>query len=91
MNNSKTIDLVKGNFATADAREIVLTLLSTEMKFHNLRNFSSEERFGESDPVAMQKLEYLRQEREEAELFFSDAIAKGKTITMDLTLTMVTD
>ncbi len=91
MNNSKTIDLVKGSFATADAREIVLTLLSTKMKFHNLRNFSCEERFGESDPVAMQKLEYLRQAREEAELFFSEAIAKGKTITLESTLTMVAD
>lgn len=91
MNNSKTIDLVKGSFATADAREIVLTLLSNKMKFYNLRNFSSEERFGESDPVAMQKLECLRQAREEAELFFSEATAKGKTITLDSTLTMVAD
>ncbi len=91
MNNSKTIDLVNGSFAMADAREIVLTLLSNKMKFYSLRNVSSKERFGESDLIAVQKLEHLRQARGEAELFFSEAIAKGKTITLDLTLTMATD
>ncbi len=88
METSKSLDLIRGCFEPADAREIVLTLLSDKMKFHNLRNLSSQERFGTPDSSAIGKLEHLKAAKREAELFFSEAIAGGNRITINSTISM---
>ena len=48
-----------------------------------MRIFSSRERFGKPDPVSERKIEYLKEARQNVQMFISEAIAQEKNIVID--------
>jgi hypothetical protein len=57
--------LISGEFNTEEAREILLNLIDSKIKFHTLKNFSAEERFGKKDPSSIKRLAELKELRAE--------------------------
>jgi len=57
--------LISGEFNTKEAREILLNLIDSKIKFHNLKSFSTEERFGSKDASSMKRLAELKELRAE--------------------------
>lgn len=58
-------NLLNGTFTTNDAKEIMATLFNDKIRFHRLRNFSHEERFGVPDPLAAERVPLLKQALED--------------------------
>ena len=52
-------NLISGVFEFEDAREVLLSLINQKISFHNLRNFSMQERFGINDGVSEFKIQEL--------------------------------
>jgi hypothetical protein len=55
------LELIKGEFSTSDAKEILLQLFADKIKYHQIRNLSSMERFGEEDGISSKRLPELKQ------------------------------
>ncbi len=88
MKQTETIDLIKGTFTPDEAREILLQLLNSKINFHNLKNWSSRERFGKPDTDSEQKLKYLEESRKNVEMFISKALDGKKNITINSSIEM---
>lgn len=67
-------DLIRGEFSPEDAQEIINHMISKKISFHELRNFSSEIRFGNSDDFSQKRCEELK----ESQLTLSEVIQKAK-------------
>ena len=64
MNRSKTITLIDGYFSSDDAFELLRNLYSSKIQFHQLKNFSSMERFGKEDKMAIERIPKLKESLE---------------------------
>ena len=84
----ETIDLIKGTFTPNEARELLLRLLADKINFHNLKNWSSRERFGKPDIDSEQRVKYLDESRKNVEMFISKAISEQKNITINSSIEM---
>jgi len=83
MNKTETVNLIKGTFAPEEAQEILLELLNGKINFHNRKNWSSKERFGEPDILSEQKLEYLEEARKNLKTLLAEAIKQQKSVTIN--------
>jgi hypothetical protein len=52
---------MRGQFMIDDAEEILMDIFSAELKFYQLKSFSSEERLGKRDESAEKRVNELRQ------------------------------
>ena len=73
MKSNETFNLIDGVFSTDEAREILMNIFSTKIQFHEMKNLSSEERFGEQDTVAKKRIPQLKMELEKLEKIISEA------------------
>ena len=64
MKLKEPIKLIEGKFSPEDAKEILLELINHKINFHTLKNFSSEERFGQSIEGSKKRIEYLKEAKE---------------------------
>jgi hypothetical protein len=64
MNISKTITLIDGHFSSEDAFELLRNLYSSKIQFHQQKNFSSIERFGVEDKIALERIPQLKESLE---------------------------
>jgi len=60
MNKHETLSLMDGHFTADEAREVLISIFQAKIHFHVMRNFSSQERFGCHDKVAMERLPILK-------------------------------
>ena len=64
MNKSKTITLIDGCFSSDDALELLRNLYLSKIQFHQLKNFSSMERFGKEDEMVVKRIGQLTESLE---------------------------
>ena len=83
MKKKETIELINGTFTPTEAREILLQLLNSKIDFHNLRNWSSRERFGKPDSYSEQRLKHLEESRKKVEKLFSNSINDENNIIIN--------
>ena len=60
MNKNVSISLIDGSFDASEAKEILMNIYSTKIQFHELKNFSSKERFGKPDEMALKRIPQLK-------------------------------
>lgn len=60
MKDKNKLTLIEGVFSKEEAREILMNIFSTKIKFHELKNFSSQERFGKDDDTALHRIPELK-------------------------------
>lgn len=91
MKSSETFNLIEGVFSTDEAREILMNIFSTKIQFHEMKNLSSEERFGEQDTVAKKRIPQLKIELEKLEKIISEAKSGTKkfAITSEINILLV--
>ena len=61
MNKSESITLIDGQFSSDDAFVLLTNLYSSKIKFHQLKNFSSMERFGKEDEMSLERISKLKE------------------------------
>ena len=64
MNKSESITLIDGQFSSDDAFVLLTNLYSSKIKFHQLKNFSSLERFGKEDEISLKRISKLNENLE---------------------------
>lgn len=53
--------LIEGTFSDQEAKDILKNFFESKIHFHEMRNFSSEERFGHKDAMAVKRIPELKQ------------------------------
>lgn len=54
-----TFNLIDGAFDAEESKQILLTLIADKVNFHHRKNFSNNERFGQSDVHSDQRIAQL--------------------------------
>lgn len=83
MNKTEKLTLIEGTFSNEEVKEILMNLFSTKIDFHELKNFSSIERFGEVDATAQKRIPQLKQEVEKLTKLLAEANTSKKRITIN--------
>lgn len=65
MKKNHQTKLIQGIFTVEKAKYILLELINQKIKFHSLKKFSNEERFGEDCDNSLNRINELVKEREE--------------------------
>lgn len=73
-------ELIKGDFAAEDAREIINHLLQKKINFHEIRSFGSEIRQGKKDGLSEQRMKELRAAMEHLAVIIKEAELSGKKL-----------
>jgi hypothetical protein len=61
MSNNEKLILIDGVFEHNDAKEILFNVFTSKIQFHELKNFSTTERSGKSDEIAVKRIPELKQ------------------------------
>lgn len=80
MNQKEILSLIDGKFNDEETKEILMNLFSTKIHFHELKNFSSQERFGKEDETARRRIPELKKGKEKAKQIIAEAKAKNKRL-----------
>jgi dihydroorotase len=63
MKKQSKLSLVDGKFTPDEALEVLMNLFSSKINFHELKNFSSQERFGHPDVHSQKRLPQLKESK----------------------------
>lgn len=82
MNKTEKLILIEGKFLHEEAKDVLVNIFSAKINFHQLKNFSSQERFGKDDEIAQKKIPALIKEQEKLLDILSEAKAKNKKLVV---------
>jgi hypothetical protein len=88
MNKIKKLKLIEGDFSCNEAKEILTSMFNSKINFHNIQNWSSQERFGKDDETAQKKIPLLRNEIKKLEEIISEAKANNKRLVINSEITI---
>lgn len=84
----KELKLIAGHFSPEEAREILMNIFLSKIRFHQNKNLSSEERFGIEDPTALKRIPELEGSMGIISKIIEDAKQNNETleITSEVTI-----
>lgn len=82
MKNAEKLVPINDTFTCEEATEILLPLLKARINFHNIKNWSSNERYGKDDETAQLRLPLLRKEVDKLTVLLSDAKKQNKRLVV---------
>lgn len=88
MKATKKLKLIEGEFSPKDGKEMLFSLYKSKINFHQMKNFSSNERFGKDDQIATKRIPELRESMNEIDTIFQEAITKNKKILVTSVITI---
>jgi hypothetical protein len=93
MNKIEKLTLIEGDFFFDEAKEILMSMFSSKINFHNIQNWSSQERFGKDDEIAQKRIPALRNEMKKLEEILLEAKAKKKKllVTSEINISLLED
>ncbi len=82
MQKEESLPIIKGDFLPSEAKLILMNILNNKIKFHEMRNFSSIERYGKADDNAIKSIARLENISVEVEKIISNAEASNKKLSI---------
>lgn len=82
MDKQLQLKLIDGVFLPEDGKEILNNLFSSKINFHQMKNFSSQERFGIEDAMAKKRIPELREEMQKLEKILKDAASQERKLNI---------
>ncbi len=76
MIKTQKLRLIEGKFLHEEAKEVLRNIFSAKIHFHQMKNFSSQERLGIDDKTAVKKIPALKKELVKLERILTEAKAK---------------
>jgi hypothetical protein len=73
MSKTEKLTFIEGNFNDTEAKEILINVFTQKINFHQIKNFSSQERFGKVDAAASKRIIELKKGLEQAMSIVDDA------------------
>lgn len=77
MTTNKTLNLIEGKFQIEDAKEVLRSIFTAKINYHQMKNFSSLERFGKEDEKALERTTALKNELIKLEGILAEAAANN--------------
>ena len=82
MEKNESLTLIEGNFLNEEASEILTNIFMTKIRFHEAKNFSSRERLGKDDEIAMERIPALKKELKKLQEILSEAKANNRKLVI---------
>ena len=82
MNSNKKLQLIEGEFSFNEAKEILTSMFNSKINFHNIQNWSSQERFGKKDVIAEERIPALKSEIKRLEEILTEAKNNNKKLVV---------
>jgi hypothetical protein len=82
MKKNETLRIIDGNFDYDEAKEILTAMFTSKLNFLNIKNWSSQERYGKEDEMARKRIPALRNEMKKLEEILSEAKSKNKMLVI---------
>ena len=91
MNKVEKLTFIKGEFSDEEAKEILNNIFSSKINYHNIKNWSSNERYGTDDEIAQKRIPELRKDMIKLLEILSEAKAKKRrlVITSEINITLL--
>jgi len=86
MKKLQSLTLIDGNFSPNEMREILMTLFSNKIQFHQVKNVRSLERFGKEDKTALKRIEQLKKDIEKTLKAIDGVQKKGELVEIKAAL-----
>ncbi|TKB99293.1 hypothetical protein [Pedobacter cryotolerans] len=80
MNNVQKFKFIDGNFSALESREILKNVFTSKIQFHQIKNFSSQERNGKDDEHSLHRIVELKESIENVVSFLEEARKQGKQL-----------
>ena len=80
---TQNLELIKGEFSVLEAKELLFNLINQKINFHNLRDWSSQERYGMPDENSVQRIQQLKQSKESLQELVQIARKEGLSFKID--------
>lgn len=81
--NPRGLDLVKGMFTAEEAREVLMSLISSKLRFHSKKNQHAYEKTGQTDPKSEERILELKQLRKQIVAELREAEQKGLMVDVN--------
>jgi hypothetical protein len=79
MGNNQSFKLIDGEFSQTEAMEVLNNVFSGKIQFHQMKNFSSQIRFGKDDEMSIKRIAQLKESIEAISKLIKEAkIGNGK-------------
>lgn len=83
MIKNEKLKLIEGKFLHEEAKEILTNIFTAKINFHQMKNFSSQERFGKDDETAIKRIQALKNEIVTLGKILAEAEAQKKKLIID--------
>lgn len=91
MKKINSFNLIDGKFTLDEASEILLNLYNSKIQFHQMKNFSSNERFGKNDENSLEKIRQLKEELEHIKSVLNSKNASNVLVQINSTINIELD
>lgn len=82
MKNNSNLTLIEEEISCEDANEILTKMFFSNLNFHNIKNWSSQERYGTDDEIAQERIPALKREMEKLQTILSEARVNRKKLVV---------
>ena len=82
MKKNEKLIIIDGRYRYDEAKEILMTMFSSKLNFLNIKNWSSQERYGKEDEMAQKRISALRNEMKKLEEILSEVKSKNKMLVI---------
>lgn len=91
MKKTTELTLVKGKYTEEEAKEILMDLFHSKINFHEIKNFSFNERFGKNHDHSINRMSELRESIEVFSKLIANAEAENKSFTIESSVKITID
>ncbi len=93
MKNTEKLIPIDGVFDHDEAAEIVLHVLKSKINFHNIKNWSSQERFGKDDEMSVKRIPELQKEIDKLQAILHQAKSQNQKLLVrsEINITLLDD
>lgn len=82
MKDQHTFKLIDGEFSSKESHEILQNIFFSKIRFHEIKNFSSQERFGKDDESSINRIPHLNNSLNEIKQIIKEAENNGNQIAI---------
>ncbi|MDZ7720408.1 MAG: hypothetical protein U5K72_16450 [Balneolaceae bacterium] len=79
----KDLTLIKGTFTPSEAQEMLMSLISSKISFHNIKNLRSYEYNGSEEQESKQRIGELEKMREKLLIHLKNADKNGMSVKVE--------
>ncbi|PLW81386.1 hypothetical protein CWI75_16275 [Kineobactrum sediminis] len=81
--DTRSYRLISGIFHPDEATQLLMTLIEDKISFHQRKDWSRRERFGETDTEGVKRIGELRQTKADLAAVIKEAAAAGMKLTIN--------